>query len=132
MSGGTPEAIWNVLTDRIGDDLRAVIRYGPTESESKLRPDVRRRYSTDALRDLVDRTIVAQLGHRRAQQTVAAGDLTAVVRVFEDAWIVSCPDPADRKCGVLLSIDRDGDQTTMADLEWCLGYVEQEVVGATT
>lgn len=130
MTGGQLESVWDTVTDRVGTDLRAVVRYGPTETDSKIRRDVRRQYTTDELRDLVDRTIVEQLGYRRNQEAVEAGDLTAVVRVFEEAWIVSCPDPTDRKCGVLLSIDRDGDQTTMADLEWCLEYVRREVVDA--
>ncbi|RQH01281.1 hypothetical protein [Natrarchaeobius oligotrophus] len=116
--------IWDTIYERVGEDLRAVIRYEPTNSESVMRDDVRSQYEPDGTRAIVDQTIVSQLNDRRQESAFDVGRLNAVVRVFEDAWIVSCPETVARKSGVLVSIDRNGDAASVTDLEWCIRYLE--------
>ncbi|RQG91301.1 hypothetical protein EA462_04755 [Natrarchaeobius halalkaliphilus] len=118
--------IWDAVYERVGGDLRAVIRYEPMDSGSVMRDDVRTQYAPDETQAIVDQTIVDQLSNRRQEHAFDAGQLSAVVRVFDEAWIVSCPDSPARKSGVLISIERDGDCASMADVEWCVGYLETE------
>ena len=123
MSEEALDPIWEAVSDRIGDDLRAVVRYGPGNTESRLRADVRDRYSDREMRTLVDYTIINQLSYRRQQDAFDAGELTGVVQRFEEAWVVSRPDSLERKSGVLVSIDRGGD-AAVDEVEWCLEYLE--------
>ncbi|MFP8951912.1 hypothetical protein ACLI4Z_02900 [Natrialbaceae archaeon A-arb3/5] len=129
MSGehSQARAVWNAVYDRIEDDLRVVIRYGPKDATSVMRDDVRATYSSTESQAVVDQTIVSQLSYSRHEETFKAGELDAVVRVFENAWIVAYPDAPDRKSGVLVSIERDSDRASMSDVEWCIRYLEDEL-----
>ncbi|MEY7851999.1 hypothetical protein AB7C87_22670 [Natrarchaeobius sp. A-rgal3] len=123
----TARTVWDAVYDRIGDDLRAVIRYQPRDWESVMRDDVRERYAQRDTQAIVDQTIVGQLSYGRQESAFESGSLNALVQVFEDAWIVSCPDSTGRKSGVLISIERDGEAATMADVQWCIDLLEQGV-----
>ncbi|THE65167.1 hypothetical protein D8Y22_08080 [Salinadaptatus halalkaliphilus] len=124
------QSIWDAVADRVDDDLRAVVCYGPVESDSAVRDDIEDRYTVRDGRTVVDHTIVDQLRYKRHEDAVEAGSLTAVLKVFEDAWVVSCPDSFERKSGVLVSIDRNG-STEIDDIGWCLEYLENDVADLT-
>ncbi|EMA36803.1 hypothetical protein [Halobiforma nitratireducens] len=127
MTGIQPRVVWDDVADRIGEDLRAVVRYEATDFESILREDVRSEYSGTELRSIVDRTIVTQLSAARDEETFRAGDLEGIVRAFDDAWFLAVPDPIDPKAGVLISVDRHGESASDGDIEWCLSYLEEAV-----
>ncbi|MFB6119566.1 MAG: hypothetical protein ABEJ68_00440 [Halobacteriaceae archaeon] len=118
------EEIWTDVSSQIGDDLRAVMRFTPTDHAAKMRPDVRETYTLEEKRNVADDTIVAQLGLSETERGIKAGELEAVVRVFGEAWVVSWADGQERKSGVNVSISRDGD-ATMADVAWCLDYLSE-------
>ncbi|TYT60513.1 hypothetical protein [Natrialba swarupiae] len=122
----TARTVWDAVYGRIGADLRAVIRYQPMDWDSVMRDDVRERYTHSDTQAIVDQTIVCQLSHGRQERAFESGSLNALVQVFEDAWVVSCPDSPGRKSGVLVSIERDGNAATMADVQWCIDILEED------
>lgn len=121
------EFVWERVADRVGEDLRAVNRYTPTDFEAKMRPDVRALYTREEHRRIVDDTIIEQLSTPETERAFKAGELLAIVRTFEEAWIVLWSDGTGRKSGVNVSIQRDGERATMSDVEWCIEFLEDEV-----
>jgi hypothetical protein len=119
--------IWDDVTERVGDDLRVVTRYGPQEFETRMRDDVRAAYTDDEDREIVDDTIVKQLGLDDTETAFRTGRLHGVVRVFDDAWVLSWTDDLPKKSGVIVSIQRDGAAATMDDLDWCVRYLDDEI-----
>lgn len=99
--------VWNALHDRFGDDLRAVIRYDGEDMESLKRDDVRERSTPLDDREIVDGIIIRHLNFADNAPRFRAGSLDAIVRVFEDAHVISRPDSLARKSGFVVSIDRD-------------------------
>lgn len=122
-----PRSIWDDVSDRIGEDLRAVVRYEATDFEPVLREDVRTEYSGSELQAVVDRTIITQLSVDRDTDAFRAGEFSGFVRAFDDAWFLSVPDPVEPKSGVLVAVDRDGADLRNDDLEWCLDYLEERL-----
>ncbi|RQG97808.1 hypothetical protein [Natrarchaeobius chitinivorans] len=120
------QTVWDAVYERVGEDLRVVIRYQPMDWGSVMRDDVREQYSRTETQALVDRTIVDQLSYRRQENAFDAGTLNAIARIFEEAWIVSCPDSVGQKSGLLVSIERNGDTATLSDVEWCIDFLEDE------
>ncbi|APW98035.1 hypothetical protein CHINAEXTREME_09680 [Halobiforma lacisalsi AJ5] len=127
MNDVHPQSIWDDVSNRIGEDLRAVVCYEATDFERVLREDVRTEYSGSDLQAVVDRTIVTQLSLDRDTGAFRAGEFSGFVRAFDDAWFLSVPDPADPKAGILVSVDRGSDELIDGDLEWCLDYLEKRV-----
>lgn len=101
--------IWEPLHDRFGEDLRGVTRYEGTDYDAVMREDVRAMYADDDDQALVDETVVAQLGEDRIERILNVGPLVALVRVFDDAWLLSWPDPMGPKSGVIVFVDRESE-----------------------
>ncbi|PGF14643.1 hypothetical protein CP556_20640 [Natrinema sp. CBA1119] len=127
MTGSLVAGIWDDLFEQVGDDLRVVTRYKPTEFDTKMRDDVRAKYTCEEDRIVVDDTIVKQLGLDDTEEAFKTGDLHALVRVFDDAWILSWTDDLPKKSGLMISIQRDGATASMDDLEWCIQYLDTEI-----
>ena len=125
--GSIVDRVWAGLHERVGDDLRVVTRYEMMEFETRMREDVRERYTADEDRAIVDDTIVRQLGLFDTERRFEAGRLEANVSVFEQAWVIAWPDHLPGKSGVIVSIQRDGDVATIQDVEGCLRYLDEEV-----
>lgn len=119
------EVIYDALSDRLGCDLRGVVRYDGRTVDSALRSDVRAEYTDAEIREFVDETIVRQLQRPRAEQVLKLGAIEAVVRVYEQAWVVRIPVGRSRKHGCLVSVERAGD-VTLAALEAVIATVEAE------
>jgi hypothetical protein len=100
-------AVWKTLEGRVGDRLRAVIRYDGFEYESVTRADVRERYTDDDALHLVNDIVVNQLTLADSEDLFDAGRYRAFIRVFDDAWIVTLPDDPPAKTGYVVSFDRE-------------------------
>ncbi|WP_435125626.1 hypothetical protein [Halobaculum sp. D14] len=123
MSGSLVDRIWDDVSARVGDDLRAVTRYDVDGYETRKRGDVEPQYSDREKREMIDDTIVTQLNLADTETAFKAGELHALVRVFDEAWVVSWTDRLPKKSGVMVSIQR-GSDATMADVEWVVDYLE--------
>lgn len=121
------DRVWTDLHERVGGDLRAVTRYDTREFETRMREDVRERYSESEDRAIVDDTIVRQLGLFDTERRFDAGRLEANLNVFERAWVLAWPDHLPSKSGLIVSIQRDGERATIQDVENCLGYLSEEI-----
>jgi hypothetical protein len=121
------DAVWADLHDRVGDDLRTVVHYDPASSAVKFRPDVEDKYGADERQRIRDDTIVQQLNFSDQESVFEVGDLTSLVRVFDEAYVLTWRDPSNAKAGFLVSIQRDGDTATMDDVEYCIQYLDDEV-----
>lgn len=126
MTDSLVERIWADLFQELGEDLRVVTRYESTEFETKMRDDVRARYTREEDRAVVDDTIIKQLGFDETEEAFKTGQLHALVRVFNNAWIVSWADDLASKSGIIVSIQR-GSTTSMNDVEGCIQYLETEI-----
>ncbi len=125
--GSIVDRVWADLHERVGDDLRVVTRCETRKFETRMREDVRERYSEEEDRAIVDDAIVRQLGLFDTERRFEAGPLEANVNVFEQAWVIAWPDHLPGKSGVIVSILRDGDVATIRDVEDCLRYLDEEV-----
>jgi hypothetical protein len=121
------DLVWTALHERFGEDLRVVTRYESREFETRMREDVRARYTAEEDRRIVDDVIVRQLGLFDTERRFDAGRLDATVHVFEQAWVIAWPHDLPSKSGFVVSIQRDGDVASVEDTEWCLDYLETEV-----
>jgi len=115
------------IRERVGSDLRAIIAYDGREYDCSLRDDLVEQYSESEIRRIVNRSIVIQLGVRDHPSSLKTGDLDAIVRTYEDAWLVSCPAPNQRKAGALVSVERNGEDATLADVDECVRVLEDTV-----
>ncbi|GAA0674514.1 hypothetical protein ACFQDG_13405 [Natronoarchaeum mannanilyticum] len=115
------------IRERVGSDLRAIIAYDGREYDCTLRDDLAEQYSESEIRRIVNRSIVIQLGVRDHPSSLKTGDLDALVRTYEDAWLVGCPAPNRRKSGVLVSVARNGGDATFADVDECVRVLEDAV-----
>lgn len=118
--------VWDAVSDRVDDNLRVVTWYDAEAFETRMRPDIREQYTADEDRVVVDDTIVTQLSLPETENAFKTGRLQALVRVFDDAWVVSWTDSLPKKSGFLISVQRHG-EVTMDDIEWCLQYLDDEV-----
>ncbi|QIB75874.1 hypothetical protein GL213_02740 [Halogeometricum borinquense] len=119
--------VWGDVTERVGDDLRAVTQYEATSFATRMREDLRDVYDADDNQTIVDDTIVTLLSGRDSERTLETGEFRAFVRVFDDAWILTWVDGLPKKSGFLISIERDGETATMNDVEWCIQYLDEEI-----
>jgi len=117
-------AVWDDLFAVLGEDLRAVTRYDGMDYDTVMREGIREQYTVDEDRAIVDDTIVKQLGLGNTEGAFKTGRLEAVVRVFEDAWVVSIPDRIGAKSGFIVSVERGG-AATMDDVDECVGRVRE-------
>ncbi|WP_299268256.1 hypothetical protein [Halorientalis sp.] len=127
MGDDLVEDVWDELYERVGDDLRTVVQYDAASSTVKFRPDVKEQYGAAERRRIRDTTIVQQLNHSDQESMFETGEMKALVRVFDEAWVLAWHDPLNAKAGFLVSIQRDGDTATMADVEYCIQYLDDEV-----
>lgn len=125
--GSIVDRIWADLHERVGDDLRAVTRYDSREFETRMREDVRERYTDREDRAIVDDIIVRQLNLLETERRFDAGRLEANVNAFEEAWVLAWPDHPPSKSGFIVSIERDGERTTIQGVEDCLDYLNEAV-----
>lgn len=121
------DRVWASIHERVGEDLRVVTRYESLDFETRMREDLREGYTHREDREIVDDTIVRQLGLSDTERRFHAGALEANVHVFEEAWVVAWPDDLPSKSGMIVSIQRGGDVATVEDVEWCLDYLNEEV-----
>lgn len=126
-TGSLVDEIWDAVSDRVGEDLRVVTRYDGSEFATRMREDVRETYSSTEDQQIVDTTVVSQLAHQEIERAHKSGDLHGVVRIFDEAWVLSWPDSIPGKSGVIVSIQRDGATASFDDVEWCLGYLDEEI-----
>lgn len=112
----------------VGEDLRVVTRYDASDFETRMREDVRERYTLDEDWRVVDETVLRQLSLDDVEAAFDAGDLAAQVWVFERAWILPWPDRLPGKSGPIVSVERGGD-ATMADVDRVVEYLEADVAG---
>lgn len=128
MAEGIVRELWDALYEVVGEDLRVVTRYDGVEYETTMREDVRDQYTAGEDREIVDDTVVKQIGLRETESAFETGDLEAVVRVFEDAWVAAVPDDVDAKAGVIVSVGR-GRAATMDDVDACIRTVRDRTAG---
>lgn len=121
--------IWDDLAQRVGADLRVVTRYHATDFETKMREDVRQRYTEREDQHVVSSTIVNQLSHSEMQDTFKVGNLEGLLRIFEEACVLSWADPINEKSGIIVSVERDAD---LADVEWVIEYLNEEIESRLT
>ena len=121
------DTVWDDLHARIGDDLRTVVQYDASSSRVKFRSDVREQYGQDERQRIRDDAIVQQLSVSDQESVFQVGDLRSLVRVFEEAWVLTWHEPSNTKAGFLISIQRDGDTATMDDVEDCIQYLDGEI-----
>lgn len=127
MTSSLAEKIWDDVSEKVGEDLRAVTRYKAKEFETVMRDDVRERYTTNEDQAVVDHTIINQLSLSDIENAFKTGPLEGFVRVFGDAWVLSWPDKLPGKSGVLISIQRGGSTASADDIEWCFQYLKSEI-----
>ena len=119
--------VWDQIYDQVGEDLRVVVQYEATSTESIFRDDVKEKYDQKERQHIIDDTIVQQLNITDQEEEFHAGELESLVRVFESAWVLTWRKPSDIKAGFLISIQRDGYVATMSDLEYCIQYLNKEI-----
>lgn len=120
--------VWDALSDRFGDALRAVVRYDGFDYDAVTRSDVRERYDDDDALKLVNDVVVNQLILADSADFFRAGRYRAFVRMFDDAWVITRPDDPATKSGFVVSVERGEGESTV-DVEQCIQQVEA-VVGA--
>lgn len=121
------DTIWNGVSERFGSDLRGIIRYESTRFETKMRGDIDDSYVKSDFQDIVDKTIVDQLMQKQRDESFRAGQLNGVIRVFDEAIILAWDDGLDSKSGVMISIDRNGNHSSIDDLEWAIRYLDESI-----
>ncbi len=127
MDASLVDEVWDAVSARVGDDLRTVVRYEATSFEVRMREDLRDEYSAADDQAVVDTTIIHQLSLAEAENEVRTDPLRGLIRVFDDTWMLSRPDSFTAKSGFIVSIQRDGETSSMADVEWCIEYLDEEI-----
>lgn len=120
------DRVWDEISDRLGGDLRVVTRYEASDFETRMREDVRERYSVDEDWEVVDQTILRQLRLDDVEAAIDAGSLEAQVWVFERAWVLTWPDSLTGKSGFIVSVERGGD-ASMDDVDAVIEYLDSTV-----
>jgi hypothetical protein len=126
MSRELVEELWTALSDVVGSDLRVVTWHDGRAFETKMRDDVRARYSSLDDQAVVDDIVGWQLRLPGSEDRHDSGALEAIVRVFEDAWVVAWPHSYAERSGVVISIER-GNDASMDDVDTCIQYLSSEV-----
>lgn len=102
-------------------------RYETRAFETRMREDVRERYTDDEDRAIVDDVIVRQLGLLDTERRFDAGRLEATVDEFERAWVIAWPDGLPSKSGFIVSVQRDRDVAIVEDVEATVHYLNDDV-----
>ncbi|MFB6205890.1 MAG: hypothetical protein ABEJ05_05105 [Haloglomus sp.] len=126
MSSTLVDDVWKRVQARVGDDLRVVTRYEATDFETRMRDDVRDQYTTTEDHAIVTDTILKQLGSIETESAFKAGELHALIRVFDDAYVLSWGDKRPRKSGFIISVDRT-DRKRIRDLDWCIEMLNEDI-----
>lgn len=126
MGRVSADELWDIVHEKIGEDLRGVTRYKATEYDVVLRDDVRDLYGPEGDRRVVDDAIISQLSSRDADSSYKAGDLNGLVKIFDDAWILTYPDSIAGKSGYIVSVQRRGGTTPMDTIEWCIDFLADQ------
>lgn len=132
MPDSLVDEVWDDLVERLDDDLRVVTTYDVLNHETRMREDVRERYTPEEDREVVDDTILKHLSASGSERAFKTGELHGLVRIFDDAWVLSWAAESDEKVGVIVSVDRDGDVATLDDLDWCVEYLNEAVAPELT
>ncbi|RXK49148.1 hypothetical protein [Halorientalis pallida] len=121
------DVVWDDLHERVGEDLRTVVQYDAGSSVVQFRPDVEEQYEMTERQQILDDAIVQQLSFSDQGSVFKTGELRSFVRVFDEAWVLTWREPSNVKAGFLISIQRDGEVATMADVEYCVQYLDSEI-----
>lgn len=111
MAEVSAQKVWDALRGDIGEDLRVVIRYSEFDLEAIKRDDIREQSTPLNTQEIVDGIIIRHLNFADDAERFHVGSLSAIVRVFESAHVISRPDSLDKKTGFIISIDRGEDVT---------------------
>lgn len=123
MNSAPVQEVWDAMYERVGEDLRGVTRYEPTDFTTKMREDVREQYSPGEDQAIVDQTIVNQIGFKELEQRHKIGRLRAAILTFDESWLIVWPDGIPSKSGFIVSIQRTGDVATIADVDYCIEFL---------
>jgi hypothetical protein len=126
MSRELVEELWTALSNVVGPDLRVVTWHDGRAFETKMRDDVRARYSSLDDQAVVDDIVGWQLRLPGSEDRHDSGELEAIVRVFEEAWVVAWPHSYADRSGVVVSIER-GNDASMDDVDACIQYLSSTV-----
>jgi hypothetical protein len=118
------EELWGSLSPVVGPDLRVVTWYRGRTFETKMRDDVRAGYSALDDQAVVDDIVGWQLRLPGSVDRHDSGEFDALVRVFEEAWIVIWPHSYADRSGVIVSIERGGD-ASMDVVDACIDYLSR-------
>lgn len=118
---------WEDLSERFGESLRAVTRFGPEGFETRMRADVRANYTDYEDQRVVDEVILDQLLSKRIEEEFKCGRLTGTVHIMDEAWLAVQTTPESRKSGYLVTLDRDS-AVSMGDLEDCFDYLRTQAI----
>jgi len=121
------DQLWEEIQEYLGSDLRAVVKYNGIEYDCSLREGLKEQYSESEIQRIVNETIVLQLGVSDRPSSLKTGELNALMRVYEEAWILSCPHQKKRKGGIMVWIDQDRKATTLPEVEQCMEFLEETV-----
>jgi hypothetical protein len=116
------EGLWRALSALVGPELRVVTWYEGRSFETRMRDDVRQQYSALDDQAVVDDIVGWQLRFPGSVDRHNSGELDALVRVFEDAWVVIWPLSYADRSGIVVSIER-GDDVSMAVVDDCIDYL---------
>lgn len=110
MDQGTVDAIWEDLQGTLGDSLRGVTMYEGIDQTSRLREDIRERYSEEISRKLADESVVDQFSEVRLSKAIEAGPLEVVVRFYPEFFLIAWSPEDEHEKGVLVAYDRPTDR----------------------
>ena len=116
------EGLWRALSALVGPELRVVTWYEGRSFETRMRDDVRQQYSALDDQAVVDDIVGWQLRFPGSVDRHNSGELDALVRVFEDAWVVIWPLSYTDRSGIVVSIER-GDGVSMTVVDDCIDYL---------
>ena len=126
MSRELVDDLWAALSEVVGPDLRVVTWHDGRTFETKMREDVREGYTPLDDQAVVDDIVGWQLRLPGVEDRHDSGELEAIVRVFDDAWVVAWPYSYADRSGVIVSIERGG-TATMDDVDACIEYLTREI-----
>jgi len=120
--------VWNELEGRYGSDVRAVVRYHPTDFDTEFRADLRKQYSEDEVQSIINEIIIDQISVDDLVENFYLGHLDNTVRTFEKAWLLICPDSLNKKSGFIVSIERADSTLSMTAVETVSEYLCNEII----
>ena len=110
MDQETVDAIWADLRDVLGESLRGVTVYEGIRQVSRLREDIRERYSEEVSQRMADENVVDRYSEERLQEAIQAGPLHVVVRFYPEFLLIAWSPEGEHDRGVLAAYDRPTDR----------------------